>query len=325
MSAEEVALQARPAIAVALTGWHLEPWLQRLKAAAPDREIIVVETADAALPERYYLFCWKAPAALLRRRPGPLLILSGGAGVDHILDHDPPSTVPVTRIVDPDLTGRMAEYVVLHCLYHLRKMDQAALDQRRRIWRSHDFAATRDVTVGLMGAGEMGLAAAKALHALCFGVVVWGRTSKVGLPFRSFAGRDELASFLQLTDILVSLLPSTPQTRGLIDGALLAKLRRGGLFGGPVLINAGRGDAVNEPELIAALTDGTLRAASLDVFASEPLPADSPFWALDNVILTPHNAANSKPEAIVAAVLEEIRRFEAGEPLANPVDRARGY
>ena len=134
-----------------------------------------------------------------------------------------------------------------------------------------------------------------------------------------------LDAFLAQTDILVSLLPSTPQTRGLINADLLAKLRNPGPLGAPAFINAGRGDSVNEADLLAALNARTLRAASLDVFSTEPLPADSPFWDAPNVVLTPHSAADSMPESVVDAVLAEIDRFEAGLPPLNPVDRERGY
>lgn len=315
----------KPAIAVALSGWNLEQWLPRLRHAAPGREIVVVTSPGDPLPERYYLFCWKPDPELLRRTPAPLLILSGGAGVDHILNCGPPPEIPVTRIVEPDLTRRMVEYVVLHCLYHLRRMDEAAANKQKMQWRSREFAAAREVTVGLMGVGEMGRASAIGLMALGFNVIGWGRSHRTGLPFRSYAGREELDAFLVQSEILVSLLPSTPETCGLIGGGVLRKLRRDGKFGTPVFISAGRGDTVNETGLLHALQDGTIRAASLDVFVAEPLPPDSPFWTLANVVITPHNAADSHPDAIVDAVIAEIGRFEAGAPLANPVDRARGY
>lgn len=315
----------KPAIAVALTGWDLREWLPRLSEAEPDREIVVAEAPDGPLPSRYYLLCWKPVPELLHRTPAPLIILSAGAGVDHILKCDPPEGIPITRIVDRDLTGRMAEYVVLHCLFHLRRMDEAIINQKERSWRSRSFAAARDVTVGLMGVGEMGQASARSLMALGFNVIGWGRSLRSGLPFRACAGRGELDAFLSQTDILVSLLPSTLETRGLIDAVLLRKLRRGGPFDGPVLINAGRGDGANEADVLSALRDGTLRAASLDVFEAEPLAPNSPFWPLGNVIITPHNAADSHPNAIVNAILAEIRRFEAGAPLMHPIDRARGY
>ncbi|MGL4395779.1 MAG: 2-hydroxyacid dehydrogenase [Hyphomicrobium sp.] len=315
----------KPALAVALTGWNLDRWLPCLRNALPGRDLAVVETSETPLPERYYLFCWKPPADVLRGRPAPLLILCGGAGVDEILKNNPPQEVPVTRIVNPDLTGRMVEYVVLHALYHLRRMDEIAVNQRQGLWQSQHLAPARDVTVGLMGVGEMGRASGTALQALGFNVIGWGRSRRHGLPFRSYAGLVELDDFLSQTDILVCLLPSTPETRGLIDRSKLRKLRRGGLFAGPAFISAGRGDVAVEAELIEALQDGTLRAATLDVFAQEPLPAGSPFWGMSNVVITPHNAADSDPEAIAAAVAAEIERFEAGAPLLHPVDRVRGY
>jgi glyoxylate/hydroxypyruvate reductase A len=254
-----------------------------------------------------------------------MLILSAGAGVDHILKHEPPQEVPMTRIVDPDLTGRMVEFVVLHCLYHLRRMNEAAENQRRELWTAPVFPPARNVTVGLMGVGEMGRACAEGLMALGFNVIGWGRSPRGGLPFAAFSGAGGLDAFLAQTDILVSTLPATPQTRGLIDTAVLKKLRRDGPFGAPVLINAGRGDTACEDDLLLALRDGTLRAASLDVFVTEPLPASSPFWGLANVVVTPHNAADSDPEALAAAVIAEIARFEAGLPLLNPVCAERGY
>ena len=317
--------QTKPTILIAITGWDNAPWVERFRKAAPDRPVVTLVEAGETLPDRHYLFCWKPAAEVFHRTPRPLMICSAGAGVDHILRAAPPSGVPITRIVDPDLTGRMVEYVVLHCLYHLRCMNEAAANQASQAWRSKDFPSAREVTVGILGVGEMGQASAKGLMALGFDVIGWGRSRREGLPYTTYAGAGELDAFLNRTDILVSLLPSTPDTRGLIDARMLHKLRRNGPFGAPVFINAGRGDGANETDLLAALGDGTLRAASLDVFVTEPLPQHSPFWAMPNVVLTPHNAADSMPEAVVEAVMEEIRRFEAGMPPKHPVDPARGY
>lgn len=318
-------MKAAPAIALSLTGWDAAVWAERLRQAAPGRDIIVAAGPDDPLPQRYHLLCWKPPREVLHRSPKPMLILSAGAGVDHILKHEPPAGIPITRIVDPDLTGRMVEYVVLHCLYHLRRMNEAAANQAQKCWTAPVFPPARSVTVGLMGVGEMGQASARGLMAVGFNVIGWGRSPRAGLPFPSSYGAEALGAFLAATDILVSTLPSTPQTRGLIDATVIGKLRRDGPFGPPVLINAGRGDTADEADVLQALSDGTLRAASLDVFATEPLPASSPFWALPNVVVTPHNAADSDPEALTAAILDEIARFESGAPLLNPVYVARGY
>jgi glyoxylate/hydroxypyruvate reductase A len=141
---------------------------------------------------------------------------------------------------------------------------------------------------------------------------------------RVFAG-DELDAFLARTDILVSLLPLTPDTRGILNRELFRKLAHDGRLGGPVLINAGRGGLQVEADILACLDDGTLKAATLDVFETEPLPPDSPLWSHPRVTVTPHNAAVSEPDATARYIADQIRRFERDEPLQNVVDRERGY
>jgi len=265
-----------PPVLIAYSNWELEPWLRRFRAADPDRTFLVYTDAGMALPERYYLTCWKPDPAVFRMRPEPLLIASPGAGVDHIMKADPPAHIPITRIVDPNLTGRMVEYVVLHALYHFRQMTEYAAFQRQHRWVQLDQPKAADVSVGIMGMGEMGVAAAAGLRAVGFSVAGWSRSDKSVAGVAMHHGTAGLDAFLARTDILVSLLPSTPQTRGLVDGALLKKLRRTGPLGAPAFINAGRGDTVNDADMIAALGDGTLRAASLDVFTHEPLAAKAP-------------------------------------------------
>ena len=146
-----------------------------------------------------------------------------------------------------------------------------------------------------------------------------------GSGFESFAGADGLDAFLAGTDILVSLLPLTPETRQIVDLKLLKKLRRTGPLGGPVFINAGRGGTHVEADIMTALRDGTLAGASLDVFEQEPLPPESPLWDFDTVTITPHVAAVSDPVALARQIAEQIEAFERGEPLSNCVDRKRGY
>lgn len=322
----ETAMPAsKPPVVIAFTNWDLDPWLKRFRAADPEREYIVLTAPDMALPEKYYLCCWKPDPAVFRRTPAPLLISSPGAGVDHIMKADPPAHIPITRIVDPNLTGRMVEYIVLHALYHFRQMTAYAGFQRAHRWVQLDQPKAADVAVGIMGMGELGLAAAAGLKAVGFTVSGWSRSPKAAEGVEMFHGAAGLDAFLAGTDILVSLLPSTPGTRGLVDRGLLGKLRSPGPLGGPAFINAGRGDAVNDADMVACLSDGTLRAASLDVFTHEPLAADSPYWDMPNVIVTPHVAADSDPDAIAVAVMTEIARFEAGLPPLFPVDRARGY
>ena len=176
-----------------------------------------------------------------------------------------------------------------------------------------------------MGLGNLGADAAEALKILGFKVSGWSRLAKNIPGVSCFHGKDGLAPFLKSTNILVCLLPLTAETRHILDRKLLSMLDRNSPLGAPVLINAGRGGLQNEAELLDCLNDGTLGAATLDVFETEPLPKDSPFWTHPNVLLTPHNAADTDPDAISRYVAAQIERFEAGQALENVVDLKRGY
>jgi glyoxylate/hydroxypyruvate reductase len=158
-----------------------------------------------------------------------------------------------------------------------------------------------------------------------FKVVGWSRTRKTIPDIECFAGAVEFDSFLERTDILVCLLPHTPETTGIINRNVIRKLSRKGPLGGPVLINAGRGKQQVESDILAALDAGELLAASLDVFETEPLPDDSPFWRHPKVTVTPHAAADSDPDTISTYVLGQIRRHQSGLPVENIIDRKRGY
>ena len=181
------------------------------------------------------------------------------------------------------------------------------------------------ISVGIMGLGTLGSSAADALRHLGFRVSGWSRNPRQLDGISCFHGDGQLENFLQRTDILVCLLPLTPQTRHILNRRLFATLNRGSPMGAPVVINAGRGGLQNEPDILQCLDDGTLGAASLDVFAQEPLPADSPFWTHPKVVLTPHNAADTDPDEISKYVASQIQHFEAGAALENVVDPARGY
>jgi glyoxylate/hydroxypyruvate reductase A len=176
-----------------------------------------------------------------------------------------------------------------------------------------------------LGLGELGRDAARKLSGLGFDVAGWSRTRKTLKGIACFAGRAGLDAFLARTDILVCLLPLTRETRGILNRALFARLRRDGPLGGAVLINAGRGELQVGADILAALDAGELKAASLDVFEIEPLPENSPFWRHPRVVVTPHVAAFSDPQVLTRNIANRIEAFEAGKPLQNLVDTERGY
>jgi glyoxylate/hydroxypyruvate reductase len=301
------------------------PWVQRLAALLPDRKIVTLgEPFDRR--DVHYAVSWKHPPGSLAGLPNLAAIFSLGAGVDHLMGDDRLPEAPIVRVVDPDLTDRMSEYVVLHCLMHLRQQRRYDAQQRDKVWREEAHPpAARDVRVGIMGLGVLGGDAARKLKVMGFDVAGWSRSPKTVDDITTFSGDDGLPAFLARTDILVCLLPLTADTRGILDKALFARLARDGRLGGPILVNAGRGGLQVEADILASLDDGTLRAATLDVFETEPLPASSPLWTHPAVTVTPHNAAASDADAISAYIAGQIRRFEAGEPFANTVGRDLGY
>ncbi len=321
----------KPALLVATTGWDAEGWARSIRALLPDRTVLCTERSgvypgsDDELKGVRYVLAWKPRQETLERLPALAAIFSLGAGVDHLLELAGLPDVPIVRIVDPDLTGRMTEYVVWQVLHHLRRGPAYRLQQTEHRWADLEQPAARDVTVGIMGLGVIGADAADVLLRIGFKVRGWTRTLKEAPGIELFSGTDRLASFLAGTDILVSLLPLTPDTHGLVDRDLLGKLRRDGPLGGPVFINAGRGGTHVEADLVRALKDGTLVGASLDVFEKEPLAADSPLWDLNNVVTTPHVAGVSDALALGGHIAEQIEAFERGEPLRNLVDPERGY
>lgn len=309
---------------LAMQGWHVEDWRARFEALLPEMPVVVLgEPFDRRAV--HYVASWKHPPGSLGGLPNLAAIFSLGAGVDFLFADEALPDVPVARVVDPDLTTRMSEYVVLHCLMYLRQQHRYMRQQPAKLWDDdrHQPAA-RSLRVGIMGLGELGLDAARKLQLIGFDVAGWSRSPKTveGLP--TFAGEEGMAAFLARTDILVSLLPLTPQTRGIIGAELLAGLAKDGRLG-PFLINAGRGGLQVEADILAALDAGTLKGATLDVFETEPLPQDSPLWTHPLVTVTPHNAAMSEPEAVAALIAAQIRRLEAGEPLQHIVDPTRGY
>ncbi len=246
-------------------------------------------------------------------------VLSLWAGVERIVSN-PTLSQPLARMVDPSLSEGMVEWVSGHVLrYHLG-MDAHILGQDG-IWRgalTPPLARERGVTI--LGLGELGSACARALAALNFRVTGWSRSPRALPAVTCLAGHGTLAAALAGAEILVTLLPNTPDTENLLNAATLAQLPRGAR-----LINPGRGNVIDDAALLAALDSGQIAHATLDVFRTEPLPPAHPYWAHPGVTVTPHIAAETRPASAALAIAENIRRDHAGQPLLNLVDRARGY
>jgi len=268
-----------------------------------------------------YALVWQPEPGLLASLPNLKLIFGLGAGVDHLL-RDPalPKGVPIVRLVDPYMTDAMSEYVALSVLrLHRQDLDYLA-QQRAAIWEEREQKNAAERPVGILGFGTLGQDAARKLKSLGFDVAGWSRGAKDVPGFTTYTGAVGLDVLLARSEILVCLLPLTAETTGILNAAAFARLPRGAM-----LVNAGRGGHLVEADLIPALDSGQLSGAVLDVVGEEPLPAGHPFWHHPRIILTPHIAAETHPPTAAAIIREAIRAHEAGLPVANQVDLARGY
>ena len=311
-------------ILVASGPWDPAPWAAAVRAIDPGRPLAIWPNVPDPNAIRYVM-AWHPPKEALKGLPNLHIVFSLGAGVEHILSHEALPDVPVVRIVSDDLTGRMTEWVTLHVLMQHRQQRRYDRLQRERRWHELRQPAASEVRVGVMGMGVLGKSAAKILVDLGFRVAGWSRRLKEVANVESFHGEEGLDAFLARTDILVVLLPLTPETRGLLSMPLFRKLARQGALGGPVLINAGRGGLQVEADIVCAIREGVLIGASLDVFEAEPLDAASGLWELDDVVITPHCAGWSDPAELTRQILNQITAFEAGRPLQNVVDRVASY
>src|SRR5215471_832308 len=295
-------------------------WRAQLSRLTRELEVrIWPEVGDPAGID--YALVWRPEPGFLASLPNLQLILSLGAGVDHLLG-DPllPRHLPIVRLVDPHMTDAMSEYVVLQVLrLHRRDLDYRA-QQEGREWRELDQKNAAERRVGILGLGELGRDAAKKLVALGFDVAGWSRSEKTLAGIESHAGAAGLPALLARSEILVCLLPLTAETEGILDARTLALLPKGA-----ALVNAARGAHLVEEDLLAALASEQISAAILDVFNDEPLPTGHPFWHHPRVVVTPHVAAFTNPATAAPIILDNIRRFEAGHPLLNQIDPARGY
>jgi len=313
------------ALLLHLTDNNEPSWANRFRAALP--ELKVVLRGDAYDPaEIEYICVWKPKPDAFEGLSNLKAVLSFGAGVDALLRHPAlPEGVPIVRFVDNDLTQRMSDYVVAQVSMHHRLFSRSQSDQRARRWVQLYPPAASGITVGIMGLGVLGQDAARCLQAIGFNVRGWSRSPKTIEGVETFAGMQSFDSFLEGTDILVNLLPLTPDTQGILNYETFKRLRAGKLDGGPAIVNAARGGHQNESDIVRALNDGTLGAASLDVFQVEPLPQDSPLWDAPNCYITPHVAAASSEITGVAYFSKIIADHETGVPLPNVVDTQRGY
>ena len=302
---------------VAVIGQQATEWIELLRQTRPEDRF--ESDADWVDPSVVNAAVISIPNAKpLLRFPSLGMIQSLWMGVDAILsDPNLDPDVPLARMVDPGMPASMAETVAAYVLWSHRFGDVYQRNQRAGVWSALDQPLASQRTVTMLGLGELGRTCAQSLLRLGFRVVGWSRS---GAPVDGVAVTTDLHTALAAGEIAVNLLPLTAETRGILNASAFSVMPKGS-----VLINVGRGAHVIDDELLDALDTDHIRHAVLDVFNAEPLAPGHRFWSHDRVTVTPHVASDSMPETCVPVVAENLRRFAAGEPLNNLVDRTRGY
>lgn len=281
---------------------------------------IAADLVEEVAPERvdYIVYAPSAPLQDFTPYRRARVVLSLWAGVERIVGNAT-LTQPLCRMVDPALTEGMVEWVVGHAMRHHLGMDRH-IHNPEHVWDQSCPPLARDRKLAMLGIGALGEAAARALQALNFRVEGWSRSPKALAGLTTHHGQDGLHAALSGADIIVTLLPRTPQTENILNAKTLSWPARGA-----VVLNPGRGALIDDEALIAALESGQIGAATLDVFRVEPLPKDHPYWSHPRVTVTPHIAADTRPQTAARVLAENIRRGEAGLPFLHLVDRSRGY
>lgn len=304
-------------LAIISPGRNPKVWIEALQYHQKDIDIQVYP--DISRPEDVEVaLVWQHPPGYLNSFPNLKLISSLGAGVDHILS-DPavPEEMPIVRIVDEKLTWSMTNYVIMGVLNFHRQITRYQEDQKNKVWDMSNPEIS--VKVGVMGVGALGGDVLNKLDYLGFKVYGFGFSEKTDFPYPYFS-KDQLANFLFEINVLICLLPLTPQTQGILNLEFFKKCNKG-----TYLINVARGKHLVEADLIPAIDAGYISGALLDVYHTEPLPQDHPFWSESRIQVTPHIASVTNPLAASPQIIDNYSRLKTNRPLQNLVNRSKGY
>ena len=302
------------------TGAKAEPWVAGLRAEFPAER---VNDWVPGAPAADYAVVWTPPQQFLDEQPQLKALFNIGAGVDALLKLKLPPAASVVRLDDAGMSVQMAEYVSHAVIRHFREFDGYEADIRSGKWSYRKPNLRADFPVGIMGLGVLGERVARTLARFDFPVNGWSRSLKTIEGVQCFSGEAGMADFLAATRILVCLLPLTPDTANIMNRGTLSKLRPGAY-----VINVARGAHLVDEDLIALINSGHIAGATLDVFRTEPLPAEHAFWKHPKISITPHTSARTLREETIAQIAGKIRAVESGAPissLAGVVDPNKGY
>jgi glyoxylate/hydroxypyruvate reductase A len=294
-----------------------QPWLEGLRAALPGAHISLWQSGA---PAAEYAIVWQPPQAFFDEQPQLKVAFNIGAGVDAMLRLNIAPTTQLIRLDDAGMGVQMAEYVCHALIRHYRQFTDYDADKEAGVWQQREVLPRTAMPVGIMGLGVLGQRVAQAVAQFDFPVNGWSRSPKDLPGVRCFHGAEGFRDFLASSRVLVSVLPATPETRDIINRDTLSRLQRGAY-----LINVARGTQLVEEDLLALLDSGHMAGAALDVFRTEPLPSDHPFWTHAQIRITPHSAALTVRSESIAQIVSKIAALQAGKPVVGVVDRVRGY
>ena len=295
-------------------------WVPRLEAAMPGCRISVWNP-DGPPSGAEVALVWKPPVELFRHETRIETLFNLGAGVDALLKmKEIPPHVRIVRLEDACMSVQMAEYALYALLRVSRDFEAFDQSQARQHWDTREGTRQADWPVGVLGLGQVGARVAQTLAEFGYPVAGWSRTPREIAGVESFAGQEALPAFLARTRFLVNVLPLTPDTRGILNRDTL-----GQLLPEAHLVNVGRGEHLVEEDLVQMLEEGEIAGATLDVFHTEPLPQDHPFWRDPRVHVTPHIAARTLRDESIAQIAAKVARMMRGEPITGVVERTRGY
>ncbi len=304
-------------ITICLTGLAPEPWVQGLQQALPHAD---VSAWRPGAPQADHAIVWAPPQQFIDEQAGLQTLFNIGAGVDALLQLQLSSQLLVVRLDDAGMSVQMAEYVCHAVIRHFRELDAYEADTKAGRWSFRKPRLRADFPVGVMGLGVLGQRVAQALQVFDFPVNGFSRSPKDLPGVRCFSGPEGLVDFLAATRVLVNLMPLTPETENMLNSHTLSQLQPGGY-----VINVARGKHLVEQDLLDLIDQGHLAGAMLDVFRTEPLPAEHAFWKHPKITLTPHTSARTLRDESLAQIVGKIQALQRGDPINGIVDHRRGY
>lgn len=295
-------------------------WEDALQKENEELEIEVFPE-DTNRENTEFILAWNPPKDVFHKYPNLKVVASMGAGIRHITRNKSLNAdVIVTKVEDEQLIEDLQYFVLTLVLNYCRNIPYYILQQQQKNWHSIPYKQPKGTQVGVMGLGKIGLPVAKLLTQNNFNVSGWSNSSKNIKGINTFAGPEELTSFLENLDVVVCMLPLTEETEEILNEDLFNQLPKGAY-----LINVGRGAHLNESDLLEAIDNKQLSGAALDVFQDEPLPTDHPFWEHDKIVVTPHTASVTKPASVAPQIVENLKRLKNGKELKHTISRDKGY